>query len=142
MPQFLRTATPMGKWASFKFPVTQSGGVQNGFLILVHDTVAVTFFGEPLFDSHGNLPDPQQIDVGGLCVGIYNAEKIKLPKHHGSGTGFEVGDKVFFSGIYADQVTNTRQSGYFWIGICQQAADDDDEYVVIDFKGDKATQLE
>jgi len=141
MPQYLRTATPMGKWCSSKFPVTQIGGVENGYLILVHDTVFITFFGEPLFDAHGNLLDPQIIPVGDDCVGIYNAEKVRLPKHTGAGTGFAVGDKIYYSGVYADPVEH-HASGLYWIGICVQAADDDDEYVVCDFKGDKATLLE
>ena len=141
MPQFLRTATPMGKWASFKFPVTQSGGVQNGQLLLVQETIAITFFGELLYNAHGILLDPQIIDVGDECVGIYNAEKIRVPKHVGSGTGFLVGQKIYHSGIYGDPVEH-HASGLYWIGICQQPADDDDEYVIIDFKGDKATLLE
>jgi hypothetical protein len=131
----------MGKWCSSKFPVVQSGGVQNGLLILINETVFITFFGEILFDAQGYPRSPQQLDVGEDCVGIYNAEKIRVPKVTGAGTAFAVGNKIGYSGVYADPV-QPWASGLYWIGICVQAADDDDEYVVIDFKGDKATLLE
>lgn len=141
-PQYLRTATPMGDWRSFKFTVAQSGGVEDGKLILIVDTVCVCFLGEPILDSQGCRVDPQVVAVGEECVGIYHAEKIRVAKQTGSGNAFLVGQKVYWSGVYGDAVSPIYTSGYYWIGICVQPADEDDEYVVIDLKGDKATLLE
>jgi hypothetical protein len=141
MPQFIRTAGPMGDYRSFKPICVQSGGVQNGNLILISETVAMVFLGELILDSQGCPRSPQVVDVGEEFVAVYHCEKIRVCKHTGSGQAFAVGDKIYFSGIYGDCVSH-HASGYYWIGICAQPAAEDDSYVVIDLKGDKATLLE
>lgn len=145
MAQFLRTATPMGDWRSFKFTCTESAGLQLGFLALIQETVGVIFIGEPILDDQGCRVYPvgeDLVEFGEEGVLIYHAEKIIVPKTAGSGTAFLPGDKVYWSGVYGTGVTPTFDTGRYWIGIATEPAADADTEVEIDLKGDKATLLE
>jgi len=133
---FLRTATPMGDWRSFKFTVDVSGGVigmkqvgidyLNGvytsFLYLVQDTVVAV---------------RESADNGEEAVGFYHAEKILVPKLRESTDVFLPGDRVYWDPV-TRMVTPTYNSGYYWIGIATEPADADEYAVEIDLKGDRA----
>jgi|WetSurSiteA1Bulk_404760.scaffolds.fasta_scaffold00047_28 hypothetical protein len=145
MAQFLRTATPMSDWRSFKFTCTESVGLQVGFLALIQETVGVIFVGEPILDAQGcrvYAIGEDLVEFGEEGVLIYHAEKIIVPKTAGSATAFLPGDKVYWSGTYGDGVTPTQASGLYWIGIATEPATDDDTEVEIDLLGNKATLLE
>lgn len=132
----------MGDWRSFKYDVDLTAGHEGGQLLLVEDTVGVVFIGKLILDSNGCPLDPQIYEFGEEGVLIYHAEKIKVEKATGSAEAALVGQKVFWSGTYGDPVTVNRVTGYYWIGIVVQPADADEDSVVIDLKGDKATLLE
>jgi len=142
MPQFLRTGTPMGDWRSFKHTIDVSETWTNGELYLINETVCVLFMGDVIYDPTTGCPiSPQALGFGDEGVFIYHAEKILVDKENGSGlSAFNPGDAVYWSGTNGDPVVSTWQSGYYWIGICVQAAGQLVTQVMIDFKGDKATQ--
>lgn len=145
MAQFLRTATPMADWRSFKWTNTESADKVSGQLLLVQETVGVVFVGEPVLDAEGcrvYAVGEDAVAFGEEGVLIYHAEKIMVEKLTGSGQDFLPGDKVYWSGVYGTGVTPIQTSGYYWIGIATEPADADDEQVEIDLKGDKATLLE
>ena len=116
----LRTAAPSGDWRSF-LTTAPTGGCDAGDMDMIHDTVGVYM---------------QTADEGDDVAFCYHAEKIVVPKSIESGDAFEVGDKVFYDTTY--QKVTTATSGDYWIGICLEAATDEDTEVLIDLKGDKA----
>jgi hypothetical protein len=132
----------MGDWRSFRFTLSHSGGVQNGDLLLVQETVGQVFIGDIALDSHGCKVEPQHLDFGDECVLIYHADKTIVEKQVGSGQVFLPGDKVYWSGTHGDGVTPIYASGLYWIGIATEPADADDDEVEIDLLGNKATLLE
>lgn len=138
MANFLRTCTPEGDWRSFKFTNPSSVNYLDGKLYLVQDTVGVVLVAQK-YDDQG-CPVDLVIEPGEEGVLIYHAEKIMLEKMAGSGGSVWVpGEKVFWSGVGGSIVTNEYLSGYYWIGICVEAAAATDERVKVDLKGDKAT---
>jgi len=131
----------MGDWRSFHFTLAESGAKAIGELLLIQETVGVIFIGEPILDANGCAQD-LEIEFGDESTLIYHAEKILVPKDVGSGEVFLPGDRVYWSGVYGTGVHPTRVSGDYWIGIATEPADEDDDQVEIDLKGDKATLLE
>ena len=134
---FLRTATPMADWRSFKFTVDESAGVvgmkevaedaldgiyTQSFLYLIQDMVVAVL---------------RSADDGDEVVGIYHAEKIVVPKLTESTDVFLPGDRVYWDPT-TRMVTPTYNSGYYWIGIATEPADADDHGVEIDLKGERA----
>lgn len=142
MPQYFRTSTPMGDWRSFKFTLDVSEQWENGKLYMVNETVGLLFIGDPIYNtSTGCYEANQYKEYGDECILVYHIEKVMVNKENGSGlSSFNPGDAVYWSGTNGDPVVSTWQSGYYWIGVCTQAAADTDTQVEIDLKGDKATQ--
>jgi len=138
MAQFLRTATPMGDWRSFKFTHAESGvAYEEGKLYKIEDTVGVLML--DIQYSAAGCKENKEITVGDEGVLIYHAEKIMVYKETGSGNSFLPGDKIYWSGTQGASVTPNSSSGYLWIGVCVKAAAEDATQVMIDLKGDKAT---
>lgn len=138
MPNILKTATPMGKWCSFKFTHAESGVTyEEGKLYKIQDTIGVLLL-DIQYGSQGEKLD-KEITIGDDGVLIYNAEKINVYKETGTGNSFSPGDKVYWSDTQGASVTPTHSSGYYWIGVCVKAAEEDDSLVMIDLKGDKAS---
>ncbi len=138
MAQFLRTATPMGDWRSFKFTHAESGVTyEEGKLYKIQDTVGVLML--DISYSAAGCKEDKEITVGDEGVLIYHAEKIMVYKETGSGNSFSPGDKVYWSGTQGASVTPNSSSGYLWIGVCVKAAAEGATQVMIDLKGDKAT---
>lgn len=139
--QTLRTATPMGDWRSFKFTHAESGTTyEEGKLYLIQEAIGVLIL-DIQYTSAGCKED-KEIDVGDEGVLIYHAEKIDVCKLQATGEAFLPGDKVYWSGVQGACVTPNYTTGYYWIGIAVKAAGDEDEYVMIDLKGDKASLTE
>jgi len=134
MAQFLRTATPMGVWKSFPFTHSESGVTYTeGQLYLIRDTVGVLLLN--IQYTSAGCKKAKTIDVGSDGVLIYNAEKIVVDKEEGTGLTFAPGQIVYWSGTQADPVTPTATSGYIAIGIAVEAAEADDDTVIIDLEG-------
>ena len=141
MPQFFRTGTPMGDWRSFKFTLDVSEQWECGKLYLVNETVGLLFMGDIKYNSQGYPAEDQYLEYGEEGVLVYHIEKVMVHKEDGSGlSSFTPGDAVYWSGTNGDPVVSTWVSGYYWIGIATEPADDVDDLVEIDLKGDKATQ--
>jgi len=146
MAQFLRTATPDGDWRSFKFTHAITGTIRPGgvvtesYIYMVQETVGVLIL--DIQYSAAGCKEAKTIVTGEEGVLIYHAEKINVRKRAGTGYSFLPGDKVYWSGVQGDPVTPTYQSTYYWIGICVWPAADDDEFVIIDLKGDKVSITE
>lgn len=142
MPQFFRTSTPMADWRSFKFTLDVSEQWEGGKLYLVNDTVGLLFMGDIKYNAATGCPEENQyLEYGEEGVLVYHIEKVMVHKENGSGlSSFNPGEHIYWSGVNADPVVSTWQSGYYWIGICTAAATDLDTLVEIDLKGDKATQ--
>jgi len=134
---FLRTATPMGDWRTFKFTVEESAGMvgmedvaadallgvyTRSFLYLVQDAVIAML---------------RAADVGDEAVALYHAEKIVVPKLTESTDVFLPGDRVYWDPT-TRMVTPTYNSGYYWIGMATEPAAAADHGVEIDLKGDHA----
>lgn len=133
-----RTSTPMGDWRSFRFTHAETGVTYSlGELYLIQETVGLLFL-DIQYNTDGSKADAE-ITLGDEGVLVYHIEKVIVDKLTGTGSAFLPGDKVFWSGVQGASVTNTWQSGYYWIGICTQAASDTATQVEIDLKGDKAT---
>ena len=136
--QRFRTSTPMGDWRSFRFTAAITGLTYClGELYLIQETVGVLFL-DIQYNADGSKADAE-IELGGEGVLVYHIEKMIVDKEVGTGSAFLPGDKVFWSGVAAASVTNTWQSGYYWIGIATEPASDTATTVEIDLKGDKAT---
>lgn len=118
----LRTAAPSGDWRSMIL-TAPSGGVSKGQMAKIQNTVGFYM---------------QDADAGVDVAFCYHAEKIEVPKLQVSGTDiFAAGQKVYFS--EADAAVTATAGSNLWTGIALKAATAADEYVLIDFKGDKAT---
>lgn len=137
MDRFLRTETPDGDWRSFKFTNNATYNMRSGLLYLVQETVGVAFVHQKL-NAQG-CAVTRNIEPAEEGVLIYHAEKIEVEKVAQSGHDFLPGDKVYWPGTPGAGVTPVYQSGYYWIGIAVKASGGDEETVVIDLKGDKAT---
>jgi hypothetical protein len=141
MAQFLRTATPMGDWRSFKFTHDESGVTyKEGYIYKIQDTIGVLIL-DIQYTSQG-CKEAKEIEETEHGVLIYHAEKINVLKLLGTGEVFLPGDKVYWSGVQGAAVTPNYTTGYYWIGIAVAAAGMADEYVMIDLKGDKASLTE
>jgi hypothetical protein len=117
----LRTGCPNGDWRSFVVSA-ESGGVHRGDMDQIHDTVGVY---------------AQDADHDDDVAFIYHAEKIVVPKDHGTGASeFDIGDKVYYDAT-AHSVTSTHGNN-LWIGIALEHVEHDDEEVMIDLFGNKA----
>ena len=140
MAQFLRTATPMADWRSFKFTHNViEETLTEGKLYLIQDTCGVLFLDIQYTSAGCKKAKTIAYDEDPSLEGVifYHAEKIMVEKWTGAGRTFLPGDKVYWSGTQGDGVTNADQSGYYWIGICVRAAGASDDEVMIDLKGDK-----
>lgn len=124
MPQHIRTARPSGDMRGFDWVVDLSGGVTEGQIYLINDTVCIAF----------------QTAALGEHVGMhYHVEKVMVPK---DAVDMQQGQKVYWSGVNGAAVTTVYQSNYLWIGIVVENADAADDEVKIDLKGDKASYTE
>lgn len=141
MPEILRIATPMGDWRSFKFTHAIAGlTMTEGSIYMVQETVGVLLLPIQYGTQGEKLAKTIVEDDEGVL--IYHAEKIMVDKRTGTGYSFLPGDKVYWTGTQGDPVTPTYQSTYYWIGICVVAAGENDDQVMIDLKGDKASVTE
>ena len=140
--QRFRTATPMGDWRSFKFTNETEETLAEGDLCLINDTCGVLLLNIQ-YDADGCKKD-KEIDDGEDGVLVYHIEKIIVDKVTTTGSAFEPGDKVYWSGTNGDPVTPTHnaQTAPYWIGICVEAALESDDEVMIDLKGDKISLTE
>jgi len=135
---FLRTATPMGDWRSFKFTHAISGLTMiEGQIYKVEDTVGVLLL--DIQYTAAGCKKAKTIVEDDEGVLIYHAEKIVVDKKAGTAYAFLPGGKVYWSGVNGDPVTPVYQSGFYWIGICILAAAATADEVTIDLKGDKAS---
>ena len=133
-----RTSSPPGDWRSFRFTHAETGVTYClGELYLIQETVGVLFL-DIQYNADGSKADAE-ITLGDEGVLVYHIEKMMLDKETGTGSAFLPGDKVFWSGVQGASVTNTWQSGYYWIGIATEPASDTATQVEVDLKGDKAT---
>jgi hypothetical protein len=114
----------MGDWRSFRTAIDITGGVTSAKIYLIEDTPAIAF---------------EDYDFGDEGMFIYHIEKVCVYKETDTGEVFAPGDRVYWSGTDGDPVTAEYASGYYWVGICIEPAAQADEFVLIDFKGDKAT---
>lgn len=140
--QFLRTT--MDQVSSFKFTMLATGPWTEGSLYMVQETVGVLVL-DIQYTSAG-AKKAKTILVGKEGVLFYNAKKIMVDKV--DGTVFLPGDKVYWGSSakvtppQGGKVNPNYQSGEYWIGVCVEAAGADDDQVMIDLKGDKATAFE
>jgi len=138
---FLRIATPMGDWRSFKFTHAISGlTMTEGQIYQIEDTIGVLLL-DIQYTSAG-CKKAKTIVEDGEGVLIYHAEKIMVDKFVKTGCSFLPGDKVYWSGVQGDSVHPWHRSADYWIGICVRAAGDNATQVMIDLKGDKASLTE
>jgi len=137
MAQFLRTATPDGDWRSFKFThaILPDFAMAEGSLYQIEDTVGVLIL--DIQYTAAGCKDAKTIANGEEGVLIYHAEKVRVDKL--ATFALLPGDKIYWSGVQGSPVTNVYSSGYLWIGICVWPAATTDTTVIIDLKGDKAT---
>ena len=141
MGQFFRTATPMGDWRSFKFTHAESGVTYTeGQIYRIQETVGVLLL-DIQYDSAG-CKTAKEIEKGDEGVLVYHIEKVMVDKLTGTGESFLPGDKVYWSGVQGAAVTPNFTTGYYWIGIAVAPAGESDTDVMIDLKGDKASQTE
>jgi len=137
-----RTSTPMGDWRSFKFTHAEQAVIwYEGKLYKINDTVGMLFL-DVQYDADGCKKEAK-LEYGEEGVLVYHIEKVIVDKVHTTGDAFQVGDKVFWSGVSGDPVTPHFNSSDppMWIGICTEPAGQLDTTVEIDLKGDKATYL-
>lgn len=134
-----RTATPMGDWRSLKATCVNSAGHHDGDLVLIQDTVGLVLVSIPPLDAQGCVKDPP-VQLGDEFVLAYHIEKVLVDK--APSIFCLKGQKVYWSGVDGDPVTNVDTSGYYWIGIFTEDGAASDREVEIDLKGDKATLLE
>lgn len=137
MAQFLETIAPEGDWRSFTFTNPLSTALSNGGLYLCRETVGMIFVAEAI-DPDTGCRAALEVEGDGEGVLIYHAEKIRVPKTVGSGNVFLPGDSVYWDGVHGNGVVPEWQSGLYHIGKCVEAADADDDDVLIDLKGDSA----
>ena len=138
MPDILRTSRPSGDIRTFKFTHAVAGlTMTEAYLYLIEDTVGVLL----LDIQYGTQAEKlaKEIVIGDEGVVVYHCEKIMVFKRVGTGYSFLPGDKVYWSGVQGDPVTNVYQSTFLWIGICVRAAGESDTRVMIDLGGDKAS---
>lgn len=139
--QQLRTATPMGDWRSFKFTHALSGvTMTEGYMYMIQETVGILIL--DIQYTAAGCKDAKTIVEDDEGVLIYHAEKINARKFIKTGCSFLPGDKVYWSGVQGDSVHPWHRSADYWIGICVWPAGDNDQYVMIDLKGDKASLTE
>lgn len=139
MAQFLRTATPMADWRSFKFTHIIAGlTMAEGQLYRIQETIGVLFL--DIQYTAAGCKKAKTIVAGDEGVLFYHAEKIMVDKE--AAAIFLPGDKVFWHGIQGGAVSKVKPSGGYWIGIAVAAAGVGDTDVKIDLKGDKATMTE
>jgi hypothetical protein len=132
-----RTATPMADWRSFVAPIISDDvDIIIGTLYLVQNTWGMAFNAGPV--GAYSVGDTIDTDVYDEYVLVYNAEKILVLKDTATGSGFEVGQKVYVNHVNSN-VYNSNAVGRTCIGICTEAAADDDTTVEIDLKGDSMT---
>lgn len=106
-------------WRSMQL-TTPTAGYTAGQVVKVEDTVFVIV---------------ETKTVGQTAIGIYNVEKIVLPKVTGSGITFAAGDKVYYDGN--GKVTNVA-SGNTLCGRANEAADANATEVEVTLNGDIA----
>lgn len=141
MANFFRTASPMGDWRSFKFTHAESGVTYTeGQIYLIQETVGVLLL-DIQYGTQGEKLD-KEITIGDEGVLVYHIEKVIVDKLTGTGESFLPGDKVYWSGVQGASVTPNYTTGYYWIGIAVVAAGEDEDEVMIDLKGDKASLTE
>lgn len=138
----LRTATPMGDWRSFKFTHPNVGETwAEGSLYWLQDHTIGVLLLDIQYTAAG-CKKAKAITYGEEGVLIYHAEKIMVDKVHTTGDAFLPGDKVYWNGVQGAPVTPNVTTGYWWIGIAVAPAGQFETEVMIDLKGDKASQTE
>ena len=131
----------MGDWRSFKFTHAESGVTYTeGQIYRIQETVGVLLL-DIQYDSAG-CKTAKEIEKGDEGVLVYHIEKVMVDKLTGTGESFLPGDKVYWSGVQGAAVTPNFTTGYYWIGIAVAPAGESDTDVMIDLKGDKASQTE
>ncbi|MFX0092104.1 MAG: DUF2190 family protein [Candidatus Hodarchaeota archaeon] len=131
-----RTATPMADWRTFRYTCDSSGGHENDFDGLANDALGAR---RPYLYLVESTVGVALYTIANNADGIlmYAAEKCIVLKKTGSGEIFTPGMRVYWDP--ADRlVTPVYNSGYYWIGICVQAADAGDLQVMIDLMGNHA----
>ena len=139
--QFLRTT--MDQVSSFKFTMLADGPWTEGSLYMVQETVGVLVLDIQYTAAGAKKAKTIVVDEEGVL--FYNAKRIMVDKV--DGTVFLPGDKVYWGSSaggapQGGKVNPNYQSGEYWIGVCVFAAGADDDQVMIDLKGDKATAFE
>lgn len=131
MPDAFRCATPMEDWRTFKFTVTESGGML-GIKAAIKAGVSYLY---RVNDAVGMLIESALVDEE--AVFAYHVEKVMVPKKIGSAESFLPGDRVYWDP--ADRlVTPVWNSGFLWIGMATEPATITDERVEIDLFGSHA----
>lgn len=139
--QFLRTT--MDQVSSFKFTMLADGPWTEGSLYMVQETVGVLVLDIQYTAAGCKKAKTIVVDEEGVL--FYNAKKIMVDKVDDS--VFLPGDKVYWGSSaggapQGGKVNPNYQSGEYWIGVAVFAAGADDDQVMIDLKGDKATAFE
>lgn len=134
MPNMLRTAEPNGSWRSFKFICEITAGMLGAreaqaagasWLYQVEDSVIA------LLDRENPAGT---IAFGDEGVGIYEAEKIMVPKANDTLDVFLPGQTVYWNPT-TRLVTAIADTGNLRIGIATEAALASDDFVEIDLDG-------
>lgn len=104
---------------SLQIPSIPSPGVAAGDIFL-HNNIFVVA--------------PEAYATGAVGVGIYKANKLYTAKDTGSGESIAEGALVFWNPS-SGKVSGTATSGFSRVGVCVDAAGEDDTHVLIDFDG-------
>lgn len=141
MAQFFRTATPMADWRSFKFTHAIAGlTMTEGQIYMIQETVGILLLN--IQYTAAGCKKAKTIVEGDEGVLVYHIEKVIVDKLVKAGSVFLPGDKVYWSGVQGDPVHPFHRSADYWIGICVWPAGADDDEVMIDLNGAKASLTE
>ena len=122
-----------GEYKPIEFTYTGSDPIASRSLYKLFNTVCLIFVADRIHPTTGNR-ETLEVRSGEGAVGVYSCEDIQLPKV--AGVAIHVGDAVYWSGVNGTGVSSNWQTGWLRIGICKQAADAGDEYVLCDLHGD------
>lgn len=110
------------RWKSVQIPVVPSPGYTAGDFFFKENLVCIA---------------PEDYATGVKGVGIYQAEKIYVPKPVGTGEDIAVGDKVYLN-TATGKVSKNSATGRYFVGYATEAATLDATGVEIDFNGEIA----
>ena len=121
-----------GEYKPIEFTYPGSDPIASRSLYKIQNTVCLIFVADRLDPTTG-CRDTLEVRSGEAALGIYSCEDIQLPA---LAVAIAVGDAIYWSGVAGTGVSNVWQTGWLRIGICKQAADAADDFVLCDLHGD------